>query len=112
VAHVSGTAVWCNAVSSVSNPDWEKVFDPKYDLFWKSGMRVDCFRVMGRVAETALKQTLVTNIRSLMSGMLPTVDSMTLDHRGKRQVMVHFEDRLRVVHLSRHLRHKLHEIFV
>ncbi len=55
---------------------------PRARLCLKSGKRVDC---VGIVAEKALKQTLVTNVRSLMPGMMPTVIKMTLDRKKARR---------------------------
>ena len=87
-----------------------RAVDPKQESgLFKDGRRVDGFRVMGVVAEMALQQTLVTGLRSLRPGMLPATVSMTLDGRGRRDVVVHTEDRERAVHLARHLRVKLHE---
>ena len=96
--------------SAASAPSMPRAVDPKLerDLF-KDGSQVDGFRVMGVVVEIALYLTLVTGLRSLRPGLLPATVPMTLDGRGRSDVVVHTEDRERAVHLARHLRVKLHE---
>ena len=76
---------------------------------FKDERKVDGFRISGVLAEIALKQTLTTNLRSLVPAMLPSTIKMRLDGRGTRDVGAYEEDRVRAVDLARHLRLKLHE---
>ena len=83
--------------------------DPKLLDLYCGGDKVDGFRVTGLVAESALQQTLKTNLRSLTPDLLPQAVEFDLDRRGRQMIKVHPEDRERAVDLARHLRLKLHE---
>ena len=84
------------------------VFDPKLTRLFKNGRVVDGFRVAGRVAELALKETLRTGVSGLAVGDLPSSIPLKLDDVGDALVRVTLADATAAVGVAQHVRCKLH----
>ena len=73
----------------------------------KNGRPVDGFRLAGRLAELAIKRSLVWALGALFAADLPATIDMRLDRLGVRQLKTHHEDRVLAVRIANYVREQL-----